>query len=462
VADGYVKLINADTLRDTWVYIDTDGRGSADPWGTHAFTLEGVYKPGSERISGLSWADLTGDAGPGQGSTIAFSSGNQVATEGTGETRILSWSVTRSGDLSDTASVNWTAAGAGNHHADGADFTGGVMPSGVLNFAPGEATKTITVQIAGDSLHEPEETFTITLAGATGATVSDSTIGRVVWGTIRDDDPPTSGGDGDVINSPGPGSTLTGTDGNDTLNASRGADVLTGGAGADAFAWADVPWSAARVTDFVLGTDRLDLSGALGDVGYSGSDPVADGYVKLINSSGASTYVYLDSDGPGPADQWGSHIITLEGVRGGGEIYGTSSLTWAQLSAGSAPPAPGQRIVSDQYPDTLQGGAGADTLVAGQGPDQLTGGGGADVFVFEHLPWNAGHVTEFEPGVDKLDLRALHQAHPDGALTFLSDGTGGTRVFFDVDDPEGGEWPFLLTTLDGVAPGQVGSGDWLW
>jgi serralysin len=143
------------------------------------------------------------------------------------------------------------------------------------------------------------------------------------------------------------------------------------------------------------------------------------------------------------------------------------------FKSGPAPQPPGdggsgQVLVSDQYADVLTGGAGADTLHAGRGPDQLTGGAGADAFVFRDLPWNAGAIGDFTPGADKLDLSAIFDAagywgdNPmaDGMMR-LEDVGGATRVHVDVDGPNGGEWPFLITTLTGVSPGSLSSSDWI-
>ena len=56
--------------------------------------------------------------------------------------------------------------------------------------------------------------------------------------------------------------------------------------------------------------------------------------------------------------------------------------------------------------DVLSGEAGADVLNGGKDDDTLTGGGGADVFVFNR---NAGFdvITDFENGVDRIDLSAF-------------------------------------------------------
>ncbi len=53
--------------------------------------------------------------------------------------------------------------------------------------------------------------------------------------------------------------------------------------------------------------------------------------------------------------------------------------------------------------DTLSGGAGNDRLVDGRGHDVLTGGAGADIFEFIH-DGNTDEITDFEIGVDRIDL----------------------------------------------------------
>jgi hypothetical protein len=57
--------------------------------------------------------------------------------------------------------------------------------SGTLSFAPGQTSKTITVPVLGDRLHEPNETFLVNLNNATNAIIVS---GQGV-GTIVDDEP---------------------------------------------------------------------------------------------------------------------------------------------------------------------------------------------------------------------------------------------------------------------------------
>ena len=84
----------------------------------------------------------------------------------------------------------------------GSDYT---ATSGTLAFAPGVTSQTITVPVIGDTVVEPDETFTVTLSQPSAATISVSTG----VGTILNDDvapPPTNP-------TPTPGPTATPTPG---------------------------------------------------------------------------------------------------------------------------------------------------------------------------------------------------------------------------------------------------------
>jgi hypothetical protein len=83
--------------------------------------------------------------------------------------------------------VTVTYAVAGATAVAGADFQIPPAPLSVA-FPPGITAQTIAVPIVDDTLDEGDETFGITLTGATGATLADGAAA----GTIVDNDPPPS------------------------------------------------------------------------------------------------------------------------------------------------------------------------------------------------------------------------------------------------------------------------------
>ncbi|MDB5468114.1 MAG: exsH [Phenylobacterium sp.] len=284
--------------------------------------------------------------------------------------------------------------------------------------------------------------------------------------------PPVDPNAGLVLTSSHYADTLTGGAGADTLAGGQGPDKLIGGAGADTFVYKAMPWNGGEIADFQVGVDKLDVSALYTD-GYHGTDPVADGYVHFESNGAGGTKVMLDVDGVGTANPFSHLVTTLDGVSPTGltaaQVFGGTAAT-ASAPAVTTPSTPGVALVSTAYGEALTGGAGADTLSAGQGPDSLTGGAGADHFVFAKLPWSAGHVTDFTPGADVLDLRQLFAdagytgSNPlaDGYLSFQSDGAGGTRVMFDPDGPGAATpWAWQVTTLDHAAPSSLSSSDWL-
>ncbi|MEV0568030.1 Calx-beta domain-containing protein [Dactylosporangium sp. NPDC050588] len=60
----------------------------------------------------------------------------------------------------------------------GADYTAG---GGTVTFAPGQTSRPVTVPIVNDAVDELDETFTVNLSAATGATIADGTgVGTIV------------------------------------------------------------------------------------------------------------------------------------------------------------------------------------------------------------------------------------------------------------------------------------------
>ncbi|HWE73561.1 MAG TPA: NF038122 family metalloprotease [Stellaceae bacterium] len=377
------------------------------------------------------------------------------------------------------------------------------------------------------------------------------------------------------------GQQLVGTPYNDTFYAGHSSVVMTGNGGADTFIFPYVPWSAGSITDFNTADDALDLSALLSAAGYTGSNPVADGYLQFADDGRGDTQVYLNSHSASdpypslittldhvspasitPADygygsnSGGNGTITISGTvadqatqddhsispftgvsladtnsgatetltvtlsnaangqlsnLGGGSYDATTGVytdtgTVAQVaaaldnlvfaptehqvaagdtvttsftisdtdSAGASATNSNTSVVTtataagttgvtltadDSAGQQLTGTPNDDIFYAGHNSVVMTGDGGADTFVFQYEPWNAGSITDFTPGNDKLDLSALLSAArytgsdpvADGYVTFSSDGSGDTNVYFNPHDASQ-SWPSLITTLDGIAP----------
>ncbi|HEX6703764.1 MAG TPA: ExeM/NucH family extracellular endonuclease [Albitalea sp.] len=90
--------------------------------------------------------------------------------------------------------------------------------------------------------------------------------------------------------------TLTGTPGDDRLVGGEGADTLTGGAGRDVFAYRSMRDAGDTITDFVPGTDRIDLAALLASIGADPATAFASGVVRIATSP-AGALIQIDVDG---------------------------------------------------------------------------------------------------------------------------------------------------------------------
>lgn len=180
-----------------------------------------------------------------------------------------------------------------------------------------------------------------------------------------------------------------------------------------------------------------------------------------------------------------SDSIILEHGAGGGPQHIIGGNGEDTVSAGGGPDTieggNGKDLLrGDGGPDLILGGNGADTLVGGEGPDTLTGGNGPDVFVFtassddDHGPGpgggghedstavitadegGGGHdggrretITDFTPGLDRIDLSAL-----DG-VTGFADDPAANSAWVEQD----GENSILRVDTDGVLAGEHGGAE---
>ncbi len=140
--------------------------------------------------AGRAWLGFTGiSGGTGQSQEIlnwTFSSSGDTSTsisisdaqlvEGDSGSSNMLFTVTRAGDLSNASFASWTTL-------DGSATTGGndyTSNSGQLEFAAGEAVKTIHITVNGDTDEELHEQFFVRITDATGAFIGDSLASGMV------------------------------------------------------------------------------------------------------------------------------------------------------------------------------------------------------------------------------------------------------------------------------------------
>ncbi|BCL34749.1 M10 family metallopeptidase C-terminal domain-containing protein [Nostoc sp. MS1] len=101
----------------------------------------------------------------------------------------------------------------------------------------------------------------------------------------------------DIINGTSQRDNLIATDANNIIIGLQGSDVLTGGLGSDIFRYESNVDGGDRITDFTVGSDKIDLTGALYSLGYTGTDAIADGYVQFGSRGQQNSVVKIDPDG---------------------------------------------------------------------------------------------------------------------------------------------------------------------
>ncbi|MGI9212494.1 MAG: Calx-beta domain-containing protein, partial [Methylococcaceae bacterium] len=221
----------------------------------------------------------------------------------------FTFTVQRGGDLS-AATVGWSVDSSGD--VDRTDFAGSKLPSGLIHFAEGENSQTLTVSVLGDSLKESIETFAVRLGdvqidSATAANgLRVQTLIPVAQGKIEDDDSPLQ------IVSVTP------------LDTGKGSDQSVYGAG-DAL-------------QFEVKFNRSVTVG--GDTGLPFTlDNRTDGNsftsvtrtARLVSGSGTDTLIFAYSIDPQDANNAGVHL--LGSLQGGSVVDKAGNLADVSFSA---------------------------------------------------------------------------------------------------------------------------------
>lgn len=125
------------------------------------------------------------------------------------------------------------------------------------------------------------------------------------------DDILTGKGGNDTIDGGKGRDAIFGGDGDDILIGGLGGDTLTGGDGNDQFVYRNFSDRTDQIIDFTPGKDILVLTEVFSNLGYSGTNPIDDGYMQLVQS-GSNTLVQIDPDGTGFATF--KTLVTLQNV----------------------------------------------------------------------------------------------------------------------------------------------------
>ncbi|MDO9713754.1 Calx-beta domain-containing protein [Paracraurococcus lichenis] len=187
-ASGSVTFAAGETRKTVQVAV----LGDKDVEPNEAFSLalskvSGAILPKANAVATI----LNDDAAP---VVLPSASVADVSTsEGNTGQKLATFTVTLSSAASGPVSLAYTTR-------DGTAVAGSdyVATSGTITFAAGETSKTISVALLGDQVVEPDETFTLALSNATGATITRG----VATGTIQNDDvavPPTAPSSGAMV-----------------------------------------------------------------------------------------------------------------------------------------------------------------------------------------------------------------------------------------------------------------------
>jgi Tol biopolymer transport system component len=285
---------------------------------------------------------------------------NVTQVEGTNASGLTTFEFTISLDLPSPETVAVTYYTSNGTALAGYDY---VATNATVLFNPGEMSKVIRINIVPDAVLEADETFFVNLVSPSRAAIA---VPRGTGTILNDDAAPVTllegtngndtltgddsantingkagddilygnggndtisggagndvayGGDGnDVINGNSENDTLYGGNGNDSINGGSqddvivggaGADTLTGGTGSDRFVYTLLSDAGDTISDFGNGADILDLKELFRTLNYTGSNPIADGYLRLVRVGG-NTQVQLDA-------KTGAGFITLVTLNG--------------------------------------------------------------------------------------------------------------------------------------------------
>ncbi|CAN7457392.1 DUF4082 domain-containing protein [Phenylobacterium sp. LjRoot219] len=193
-ADNYTAQTNyfGSTVTEPFGVLTAPSSGASGGNGVYAYGAGAVF-PNQTYLASNYWVDVVFDPGgtPPAGAQIGLTTPSVSHAEGNTGVTTFDYTVTRTGSTTGASSVSWAVTGSSANPANAADFQGGLLPSGTVNFAAGETSKVITLSVVGDTTTEQNEGFTLTLANPSGATLGTATATGVITNDDGTTPPPT-------------------------------------------------------------------------------------------------------------------------------------------------------------------------------------------------------------------------------------------------------------------------------
>jgi Ca2+-binding RTX toxin-like protein len=270
-------------------------------------SLRGLMLLGTENLYGTGNTLANTIVGNAGANTLDGAAGADTLTGGKGNDVF----VCKYGQLNGDVITDFT--GNGSQAGDSIRFDG-FSTSAVLQHVSGDTWRIVdgshveTFRVTGtiaasdysfvnSTTAPPPSTSTGTVMGSNGADAMNGTSAAdTIAGNGGNDT--ISGNDGNDKLYGGSGvDRINGGNGNDTLVGGTSGDILTGGAGADSFVLRSVGERADTIKDFSKSAgNKLVLTDLFNDIGYHGTNPIADGYLRTVQS-GSSVLVQIDSNG---------------------------------------------------------------------------------------------------------------------------------------------------------------------
>ena len=351
------------------------------------------------------------------GSTVTIAATDADKAEGNSGTTAFTFTVTRTGDTSSSATVDYVVTGSGSDPADAADF-GGTFPTGMATFAATESTAIITVNVTGDTTVEPDEGFTVTISNPTGGLTLGSPT--AADGTIQDDDAPPvtfpivineiladpnsttenfdTDGNGsadtsdefvEIYNSSGTPVDISGfrlwdpSQGNwFTFPGAPGSNTTVLGAGNYAVVVTNIDSANGGSLPAVTGGNLAFSSGGAGSLSNTGDnvvvyDPISDTYIQAVYNSAAPDVPQTEYTGfsttaiqAGPTTDFGNDVDGVSLTRnpaGSDTIVVHNTITNAPNASPGGPavastPAPGVTVTENGGSTDVAEGGATDTF----------------------------------------------------------------------------------------------------